>query len=216
MANIEHKSFVIESKADGQEGTFVGYAAVWGNPDSYGDVMVRGAFADSIASRGLPLLSWEHEWGLGPIGELTAALEDDTGLRVEGRLYTEDPLVARIYRSMRAGGITEMSFAFITKDAEPGVQDGEDVRLVKAVDWLEAALVVKGANDRAQLVSVRSVTEESLGLGPDADAALEARIKEVIDRYAEQSAADQAAQAGAAERQEYLEALAVVQMTEPT
>ena len=41
------------------DGTFTGYAGVFGNIDSYGDILVKGCFADSIAeSKGkVPILA---------------------------------------------------------------------------------------------------------------------------------------------------------------
>lgn len=159
---VEHKSFSVETKADDEPGTFTGYASAWGNVDSYGDVMVKGAFAESISSRGLPAISYEHNWEAPPIGVVTEALEDDYGLKVKGRLFIDHPDVSSIWQAMKAGGLTEMSFAFLTKDAENGTKDDEPVRFVKAVDWLEAAVVWKGANDRAQLVSVRKSPEQEL------------------------------------------------------
>lgn len=186
MKNAEHKSFRVEAKEDAEPGTFEGYASVWSNVDSYGDVMVRGAFADSISSRGLPAISYEHNWDAPPIGVVTDATEDEFGLRVKGRLFIEHPDVRSIYEAMKAGGLTEMSFAFLTKDAEDGTHKGEKVRFVKSVDWLEAAVVWKGANDAAKLVSVRKHPLED---DPDADERLAADLDAIAARAKEEALA---------------------------
>lgn len=208
---VEHKAFAVDLKADdsGEPGSFTGYASVFNNVDSYGDVMVKGAFADSIAERGLPLVSWEHAWeALGPIGELTAAKEDDHGLKVEGKLYVDDPLVGRIHRSMKAGGVKDMSFAFMVKDADPIDEKNKKdfpagaTRAVKAVEWLETGIVVKGANAEAGLVSVRSVGD---------DEAFEKRLEEVLQRRDAEEKARAEEEAAEAERIAHLNSLADVE-----
>src|SRR5690625_6711809 len=50
---------------DKPEGRFTGYASVFGNKDSYGDVIVKGAFSESLASygengAGIPCY-WSHQ-----------------------------------------------------------------------------------------------------------------------------------------------------------
>lgn len=199
---VERKSFRVEAKADAEPGTFRGYMSVWGNVDSYGDVMVRGAFDASIKTRGLPMLSWEHEWREGPIGVLTETGDDDKGQWVEGRIFTDSDLPRRVHESMKAGGIGEMSFAFLPKETTTETQEGEEVRLVKAVDWLEAAIVVKGANDEAKLIAVRKQPETKTV--DDDDAALAAALDRIIAQ-------------GAAERQraDYMESLTRLRLSEP-
>ena len=64
---------------------FAGYAAVFGKRDSGGDVIVPGAFAETLAARKeagvrLPLL-WQHRTGQR-IGWVELAEEDRHGLRV--------------------------------------------------------------------------------------------------------------------------------------
>ena len=66
--DVVHAAFQI--KAAGQddgldEGVFTGYASVFGNVDSYGDIVQPGAFKDSLdawraSDRQIPLL-WGHD-----------------------------------------------------------------------------------------------------------------------------------------------------------
>ena len=60
---------------------FAGYAAVFGRPDSSGDVIRKGAFAEALA-RGsdVPLL-WQHKAG-AVVGRIEHLSEDERGLRV--------------------------------------------------------------------------------------------------------------------------------------
>src|SRR5437879_1694196 len=43
---MEFKQFAIKSVSD--EGTFSGWASIYGNVDSYGDIVTRGAFTKSL------------------------------------------------------------------------------------------------------------------------------------------------------------------------
>ena len=76
--------------------TFDGYGAVFGNVDSYGDVIQPGAFAESLAQSAKsgvwPAMLLQHGgWGMGaedmtPIGIWTSLSEDGVGLKVSGKL----------------------------------------------------------------------------------------------------------------------------------
>ena len=49
-----------------------------------------GAFTKTLAAYGMPKMFYGHQWGL-PIGKWTSAVEDEKGLRVEGRAYPREP-----------------------------------------------------------------------------------------------------------------------------
>jgi len=69
------------------DGSFSGYASVFGLPDLGNDVIERGAFARSLAKGGVSgvRMLWQHD-AAEPIGVWTAIREDARGLYVEGRL----------------------------------------------------------------------------------------------------------------------------------
>src|SRR5687768_1895338 len=73
--------------AGGEEGTFEGYASVFGNRDSYGERVASGAFTASLAAwqaeGALPPLLWSHD-PAEPIGRLLSLTEDATGLLARG------------------------------------------------------------------------------------------------------------------------------------
>ena len=78
-------------KSVSDSGEFEGYGSVFGVEDSYGDVVIRGAFAVSLAkwkekSR-LPAMLWQHNMS-EPIGIYTEMREDDVGLYVKGQYFT--------------------------------------------------------------------------------------------------------------------------------
>ena len=111
-----HKSFPFEMKSLAADGTFAGYGSVFGNVDSYGDVVMPGAFSDSLAdwkAKGrFPPVLWQHD-SRQPIGPFTAMREDPKGLHVEGKLLVNDVQLAReAHALISTGAIGGMSIGY--------------------------------------------------------------------------------------------------------
>ena len=69
---------------------FVGHAAVFGNKDLGGDIIVPGAFTKSLKDHGMPLLLFNHKMDDLPVGVIESADEDKKGLLVEGELPKDE------------------------------------------------------------------------------------------------------------------------------
>ncbi|MGP5146119.1 HK97 family phage prohead protease [Corynebacterium variabile] len=144
------------------DGEFTGYASVFGNIDSYGDVVAPGAFTDTLADlkasgRVLPVL-YGHDFGnpANNIGEVLDATEDEHGLLVRCRLDMDDDNAAKVYRLMKGRRVNEMSFAFDVLDAEPGEVNGTPVNMLTRVKLYEVSVVPIGANPKAGVLSVKA------------------------------------------------------------
>lgn len=75
--------------ADGDAGSFEGYASRFGTVDSYGDTIDPGAYTDTIPqflTRGF--IGWGHDWN-DPIGIVTRASEDNAGLLLAGDFHSD-------------------------------------------------------------------------------------------------------------------------------
>ncbi len=128
-----------------------GYAAVFGNVDSWGDIIDKGAFTDWLKANPnteLPMF-WEHDhvsWGdpKTPIGKTTMLIEDDFGLYYEGEL-SETPKADEIATLLSDGAITGASFAYWVTDHY--LED--EVRHLSGLEPLEVSPVNWGANDKA-------------------------------------------------------------------
>ncbi|MFS0228173.1 HK97 family phage prohead protease, partial [Corynebacterium striatum] len=148
------KSVIAEVKAlgDGEKAEFEAYASVFGNRDSYGDVVQKGAFAASLKAwdeKGAPIpLLWGHNMADPDfnIGMVTSAEEDEHGLKVVCELDTDSPKGAQVHRLLKQGRVREMSFAFAATSSEYGELDGKSVRFLKEVDLFEVSVVPLGAN----------------------------------------------------------------------
>lgn len=154
---METKHLSLEVKADGDAGEFTGYGSVFGNVDSYGDMIVPGAFAGSLAIR-MPKLVWQHDI-YQPIGKWTEAKEDDHGLFLRGKLTLGVGKGREAYELMKDGALDGLSIGYRTKTA---TNDG-NVRVLKEIDLWEVSLVTIGANSDALVTSVKSdMTEREL------------------------------------------------------
>jgi len=139
----------LQIKSVSESGEFSGYGSVFGNKDSYGDIVVEGAFEKSLqqwADKGrFPALLWQHKMD-EPIGVYTRMEEDETGLYVEGKLLKdEDPLAKRAHAHLKEGSLSGMSIGYVTDDEE-----------YDKVDLWEVSLVTFPANDDARVSAVKS------------------------------------------------------------
>jgi len=142
----------LEVKAGGLPGEFEGYGAVFGNTDRDGDVVAKGAFADSLKSR-LPALLWQHN-AKEPIGRFDVVREDERGLFVKGRL-AQSGRGAEAYELLKMGALNGLSIGFVTKEAMRNSAAG--TRTIKRADLMEVSLVTFPANELARIESVKQV-----------------------------------------------------------
>lgn len=193
-------AFKAGSDADLADGEFIAYASVFGNRDSYGEVVEKGAFADSLAewSKGdnpIPLL-WGHNFADPDynLGYLKEAVEDDRGLKVHAVLDMESPKSAQVYRLLKSGRVAQMSFAFdVEKESfvEPVSEDnGDGTKTVTPGYWSleklklhEVSVVPLGANQETEVLAVKSAAESLRAkAGKALSAKNEAAIRDTVDR----------------------------------
>lgn len=153
-------------KAVSEDGLFSGYGSVFNVVDSYKEVVVQGAFAESLQGR-MPSLLWQHRSG-EPIGVYTAVREDNVGLHVEGKLALKTVRGAEAYELMKMGAISGLSIGFITREDSYDKVSG--IRTLKKLDLWEVSLVTFPANDAARISNVKGI--ETINTLADAEAFL--------------------------------------------
>ncbi|CAB4142536.1 COG3740 Phage head maturation protease [uncultured Caudovirales phage] len=148
--------------------SFSGYGAVFGNVDSYGDVIVAGAFADTLAASRKagtwPAMLMQHGgWGVGaddmtPVGIWTEMEEDAIGLKVTGKLA--DTVRGReayaLLKMTPRPAIDGLSIGYMVKAYEARTRPDEPRRKLTKVDLFEVSLVTFPANPKARIASVKS------------------------------------------------------------
>ena len=121
------------------DGHFTGYASLFGVPDLGRDVVAPGAFAASLAARGVAgvRMLWQHD-PAEPVGHWLALHEDARGLRVAGQLNLAVQRARELDALLGAGGLDGLSIGFRTVRAQP--QRG-GLRRLEAIDLWEISLV---------------------------------------------------------------------------
>lgn len=153
---------------DAKTGQFAGYGAVFGNLDAYGDVIVPGAFKTTLrewkTKKTLPPMLLQHGgWMMVdtdsiPIGKWTAMEEDETGLRVEGKLINLDTdLGRRVYGAMKEGVLDGMSIGYRAKKFTMGTKPDEPRRKLEVVDLIELSIVTFPANGKARVSDIKGL-----------------------------------------------------------
>lgn len=152
-------------------GTFEGYAAVFGNIDSHGDMIERGAFAKSLlereaAGRGLPPMYKMHGARMfpgnrhEPIGVWTKMAEDTAGLHVQGKLIGLDTESGKWnYAQMREGGLKGLSIGYGVPahgSKNGSGKAGEPKRWLKVLNLKEVSLVDDPSNAYSLIYAMKS------------------------------------------------------------
>lgn len=157
----ETRSFAIQIKAAGDDGSIEGYGSVFGVLDNWDDVIDKGAFSASLAehkSAGtMPAMLWQHDAD-HPIGIWTEMVEDAKGLRVKGQLALDTVKGQEARALLKMGAINGLSIGFISKQWSYDVET--DVRTLTEVDLWEVSLVTFPANEKARVTNVKSSPDD--------------------------------------------------------
>lgn len=150
-----------EIKAVEEDGIFEGRGSVFGNVDSYKEIVAPGAFTDTLAAwkaqNRLPPVLWQHRSG-EPIGPHTDMEERADGLHVKGQLLVNDVQRAKEARAlMKAKAVNGLSIGFVTR--EDAYDRVTGIRTLKKVDLWEVSVVTFPANPAAQISSVKSAID---------------------------------------------------------
>jgi HK97 family phage prohead protease len=161
----------LEVKASGDSedssGTLEGYASVFGNVDSYGEVVVKGAFKktikERIPKRMVKLMDSHQIFGgsKAVIGVVEEAFEDEKGLKFKARFSSVDT-AQEVRTKIKEKILNALSFGFdVLKDE---YHKEKKVRYLKEIRLWEISVVAWGANPRAKPTGVKGVIPISSSL----------------------------------------------------
>jgi len=136
------------------DGSFSGYASLFGEVDLGRDIIEPGAFAKSLKARGTSgiRMLWQHDAN-EPIGVWTLIREDARGLYVEGRLAKGVPRARDALELMRARALDGLSIGFRTVRARKEAQTG--IRRIIEADLWEISVVTFPMQPAARIASVK-------------------------------------------------------------
>jgi HK97 family phage prohead protease len=136
------------------DGTFSGYASLFGAVDLGQDLVMPGAFAESLdarGARGVKLL-FQHDPN-EPIGVWLELNEDDRGLFARGRLMPEVTRAREVLSLMRAGALDGLSIGFRTVQGRTDPASG--VRRLDKIDLWEISVVTFPMLPEARVSTVK-------------------------------------------------------------
>ena len=141
------------------QGIVEGYAASFGGIDSYGDTILPGAFAKTLADHAAvgtaPALLWSHEMQ-SPVGRWRSLEEDSHGLRVAGQLNLKTTAGQQAYEHLQAGDVSGLSIGYTVPAG--GAQAEGAVRKISAIQLHEVSLVTLAADPGARVTGVKAAT----------------------------------------------------------
>ncbi|QFU17089.1 HK97 family phage prohead protease [Microvirga thermotolerans] len=144
------------------EGVFEGYASLFGVADLGKDVVMPGAFADSLRKRGVPniRLLWQHDPS-EPIGRWLSIAEDRRGLRVRGRLNLAVERAREIHALLGEGAVDGLSIGFRVERARAERPTG--LRRLEKLDLWEISIVTFPMLPGARVERVKHMREAGVG-----------------------------------------------------
>mgnify|MGYP003645545465 FL=1 len=136
--------------ADDKAGIVKGYGSVFGNVDSDGDIITKGAYTKTIKENGSRVrYLYQHnmDW---PLGKMINLYEDEKGLVFEAEI-PKTRLGKDVTELIKAGVITENSVGILPIN-KAMVGNHREIREVKL---FEISAVTLAANDQALILDVK-------------------------------------------------------------
>ncbi len=193
-------SVPLEVKDLDEDGSFAGYASVFGVVDAYNEVVEPGAFKATLAKHQaegtMPALLWQHN-PYEPIGAWQDMHEDQHGLASEGQLVLSVQRASEARDLLKAKALRGLSIGFVPKKWEIDDSDEDGPRLIRLteIDLWETSIVTFPANPAANIESVKA----DLAMRQDCTpAAMEHALREAFGMSRPQAKAFMAGGFGAA------------------
>ena len=161
------KTKTVEVKAAIDDNGYIkGYASTWTRePDFVGDIVAKGAFAESIArlkesGETLPLLFNHNCDDLDSyIGKVDLLEEDEHGL-LFGAPFDSTEKAQRARELAQDGRLSKFSFAYDILDQAPiTLEDGRKANELRKLNIHEVSLVLTPCNPDTSIVDVKSADE---------------------------------------------------------
>lgn len=138
--SLTHTRANLTLKGVSGDGSFSGYASLFGEVDLGRDTIVSGAFSKSLKARGAAgvRMLFQHD-PAEPIGTWKVIREDERGLYVEGVLSPGVARAREVHALMKSGALDGLSIGFRTVRARSDKASG--VRRILEADLWEISVV---------------------------------------------------------------------------
>lgn len=153
---LDVKFEIKTEEIDEEKGLFSGYGSIFNNKDLGNDVVMAGAFAQSIGKKGAKAIKllYQHKQD-EPIGVFDEIIEDQKGLKVKGRLAMGTQRGREVYELMKMGAIDGLSIGYRVDDKGYDYDKRRRRRMLKSVDLMEISAVTFPMNPKARIQAVK-------------------------------------------------------------
>jgi len=153
----------VELKADGAAPGLIGYASKFNGVDSYGDMILPGAYDKTLKKYGLPKMFFNHDSYAVPLGKWIEAIEDSRGLKVSGELTDGIALSAEVHAALKHKTIDGLSIGYSLKRDDYEEDETTGRRIIKNITRLyEVSIVTFPADEKARITAVKSEDIEQI------------------------------------------------------
>lgn len=187
--------FEIKSDNITEEGIFSGFGSTFGGkPDSYGDIIVKGAFRETLEKGGRNgsgvAMLWQHN-PHDPIGVWNELAETEKGLKVSGKLALKVQQGQEAFELMKMGALKGLSIGYdLMRDSENNVfsdameyDEKNKTRYLKRLELWEISPVTFPANTTATITQVKNAIEMAKNERELEHALCEAGLSNTASRY---------------------------------
>jgi uncharacterized protein len=167
---LQRRGLELPLSAGPGTGVFTGYASLFNKRDGAGDIVMPGAFKESLKKRGVENIRmlFQHDPS-EPVGTWVDVYENERGLFVRGRLDRNVQRGRELFSLLESGGLDGLSIGFKTVAAR---QDrAAKTRRIYTIDLWEISLVTFPMLEGARVSTVKSrawAKADSLFVKPEA------------------------------------------------
>lgn len=143
---------------DENEGIVEGYGSIFGNVDSDGDIIVKGAYTKTLMENGLRVRYVNQHRIDQPLGKFEVLMEDEIGLKFQAKVPLTT-LGKDVLLLMKSGVLNENSVGIMPIQKE---YTNDGVRLLKEVKLYEISCVTLAANPMALITNAKGELDTDL------------------------------------------------------
>ena len=164
MAEHRFKSFEMKAQDNGM---IAGYFSTYDvEPDSYGDIIEKGAFTETIAKRaesGHPFpLCFNHDFS-AVIGSVKKIEDTEKGPYIEAE-FLDTQMAQDVRKMLQSGAIYQFSFAYDVLQSRVPTEEEKKMgigNVLQKLDVFEISVVTVPANQNAVATEVKAIEPET-------------------------------------------------------
>ncbi|WP_429179239.1 HK97 family phage prohead protease [Aeromonas salmonicida] len=142
---------------DESQGTFTCYGSIFDEVDLASEVVVKGAFVESLERHKeigtMPIFLWNHEDD-EILGKWISAEEDEKGLKLTGQFNLNTDEGRRRYEELKHGDLNGFSIGYYYGEDDYTIEDG--ITYLNKLSLSEVSLVPFPCNELAQVLEVKN------------------------------------------------------------